>query len=398
MQSNNRTLEKFELYSLYALVFFLPLFEAPKNIAVAAYLILWATRAFLSNSWGGAWGKWDTLSVSIILAGIGSIYFGLYPTNNGTAAIGDILSYTLVFMCLQRTPLNENTIRNIFVIAIGSTALTLGWGYWLHFHSHATGALQLNSVGHVNHSAIYLGIIIAMTLTMAIIEKSIKTRLIYLTLAIFFIYSIFIMAARGAIVPLALFIALVIFIHTKNTKSMIIYATASIIALTAVLSLAPGILNKTTGNFSNENYTSKRLELANTAIAAAKESPIFGVGLNNFRKITEPEVKSWVEQGHRTYNPDHFFYTSHAHNLYFNTLAERGALGLLAVLGLLGMLGLHLFSTRPQQGQSASVLWYGAMGGWIIVVFGGIFNTTLHHEHGMLAMMLLGGWLSSQKT
>jgi len=59
------------IYLIYALVFFLPLFEAPKNITVAA-LLLWATASLWGTNWGGGWSKWDTSIFLVILAGFAS--------------------------------------------------------------------------------------------------------------------------------------------------------------------------------------------------------------------------------------------------------------------------------------------------------------------------------------
>ena len=396
MKINVQSLRSAEIYSLYALVFFLPLFEAPKNIAISAMVILWITRSFLSSDWGGAWSKWDTSSILIIIAGAGSVLFGLYHTEKGITAIGDILSYTLVFMILRRSSFDKDTIRNIFVVAITSTLITLAWGYWNLFHNHTTEALTLNSVGHVNHSAIYLAIVSTSTLALVVTETSKTFKFLFLAIFAFFCFSILIMAARGAILPLAFFIAIVLISATKTPKHIAKNIVVSALAISAFLFLAPGIVHKTLGNVSTTDYTSKRLELANTAFVAAMESPIFGVGLNNFGKISEGDIKAWEEKRGHDFDPSRFFYSSHAHGLYSNTLAVQGVTGLLAVLGFLGLIGHHIFTTRPSQGLSGPMLWYSALGAWVIVVFGGVFNTTLHHEHGMLAMITLGIYLSSK--
>ena len=41
----------------------------------------------------------------------------------------------------------------------------------------------------------------------------------------------------------------------------------------------------------------------------------------------------------------------------------------------------------------AWALWGGALSGWFVSVFAGVGNTTLHHEHALLAVTLLGLWL-----
>jgi len=41
------------------------------------------------------------------------------------------------------------------------------------------------------------------------------------------------------------------------------------------------------------------------------------------------------------------------------------------------------------------MLWGGAASALVTMVLIGFVNTTLHHEHGLLAMLLLGCWLGA---
>ena len=50
-----------ELAALVALCIFLPLYEAPKNLAWAAYVLIWLANRLRTRDFGGAWGTWDTL-------------------------------------------------------------------------------------------------------------------------------------------------------------------------------------------------------------------------------------------------------------------------------------------------------------------------------------------------
>jgi hypothetical protein len=40
------------------------------------------------------------------------------------------------------------------------------------------------------------------------------------------------------------------------------------------------------------------------------------------------------------------------------------------------------------------LLWGCSASAWFVTTAVGLVNTTLHHEHGMLAVILLGLWLS----
>ena len=50
---------------------------------------------------------------------------------------------------------------------------------------------------------------------------------------------------------------------------------------------------------------------------------------------------------------------------------------------------------RERDGDLDWLLWGGALSGLVITISAGLVNTTLHHEHGILATLLLGLWLTS---
>ena len=51
---------------------------------------------------------------------------------------------------------------------IASTLITLAWGYWRVYAAKTHATLGLNSVGHVNHSAIYMAIVFGVALSLAL--------------------------------------------------------------------------------------------------------------------------------------------------------------------------------------------------------------------------------------
>jgi hypothetical protein len=86
----------------------------------------------------------------------------------------------------------------------------------------------------------------------------------------------------------------------------------------------------------------------------------------------------------------------HAHSLLFNTLAERGIAGGLPLAAILATWLWSLVRARPQAQSPPLVwsVWSAAAAAWVVTIVAGLVNTTLHHEHGILAGLLLGAWLS----
>ena len=97
---------------------------------------------------------------------------------------------------------------------------------------------------------------------------------------------------------------------------------------------------------------------------------------------------------------DEYRRAPHAHNLYLNTLTERGTVGLLIVLLLLGTWAVRLWRCRPVAGAApdATAIGCAALSGWFVTVLIGFANTTLHHEHAMLAVLSLGLWLGERRA
>jgi O-antigen ligase len=87
---------------------------------------------------------------------------------------------------------------------------------------------------------------------------------------------------------------------------------------------------------------------------------------------------------------------SHGHSLYVNTLAERGAVGLATLLAVLALWAWDLARSVPRTNDLPIrwAYWGGALGAWLIAAIVGLVNTTLHHEHALISMLLLGGWLA----
>jgi hypothetical protein len=54
-----------------------------------------------------------------------------------------------------------------------------------------------------------------------------------------------------------------------------------------------------------------------------------------------------------------------------------------------------LWRYAPRSGTEPALLalWGASFSGWLVTVLIGVVNTTLHHEHALLALMTLGLWL-----
>ncbi len=150
-------------------------------------------------------------------------------------------------------------------------------------------------------------------------------------------------------------------------------------------------------NAAAQNVLANRDGIWRMAGAAWERYPWFGVGMDNYSLISHELVRTWRTEAGKDYDATRYVRFPHAHNLFVNALAERGAVGFaaLAAVMLAWLLALIRERPRPQDGDLAWLAWGSAASAWFVTVGVGMVNTTLHHEHGLLAVLLLGLWLST---
>ena len=119
--------------------------------------------------------------------------------------------------------------------------------------------------------------------------------------------------------------------------------------------------------------------------------------MDNYSLISQERVRNWRLEAGEEYDAARYVQFPHAHNLFVNALAERGIVGFAVLAAVLLAWFVALIRRRPRERASdlACLAWGGAASAWIVTVMAGMVNTTLHHEHGLLAALLLGLWLST---
>src|SRR5204862_971364 len=109
-----------EIGFLLALCVFLPLYEAPKNIAWAGYVIVWLANRVRARDFGGRWDLWDTLIALWLLSGFVIAPFAALHGGEWRAA-HDIVSNGTVLWMLKRSRLDTGELRTVVDVHIDST-------------------------------------------------------------------------------------------------------------------------------------------------------------------------------------------------------------------------------------------------------------------------------------
>ncbi len=391
-----------EFALLLGLVVFLPLLEAPKNLLWGAWIITWLYHRVRDKDYGGPWDSWDSLIVLLIASGyVVAAFSGLQNDEWGGA--NDVLRYGSILWVLKRSGYGEKEFRWLIVATIISTLIALGNGLWSLFVSHTRHSLELDSVGHVNHSAIYLAISygIALAAVMAFWGRlGWLWRVAGLLAVGVFAAGVFISLSRGAVgamIALTFFMSLA---WSRRSKTIAAITMAALIGTASIAYFSKvDVFSKAQNRMAADNVLSQRGEIWNAAVVTWRRFPLFGVGMGNYGQISTERIKQWVEASGRTYVASNYLSYPHAHSLYLNTLAERGLFGLVVLVMLLSAWFYWLLRYLPgaHDENMAWMLWGGSFSAWLVTVGVGTVNTTLHHEHAILSMVVLGAWLAYLK-
>lgn len=389
-----------EFAFLALLIVFLPAFEAPKNIFWVAYVITWMINRVKDKDFGGKWQTWDTLIALWIASGyIVAAFAGL--KHEEWLGAHDIVRYGSIFWLVMRGRYDDAQLRWLLGAIILSTLLTLGMGFWQYYVSHTKNSLQLHSVGHVNHSAIYLAMVFGAALfwLLAAWRSAVPALRALLIAAVGLITLALFIAESRAAFGMALLLALSIgFIWLPKSKlPLLVVAIVSIALIGGSVFFNARLVKKTRGTIENKVAFAERPEIWKVAAEAWRQYPLFGVGMDNFNQIGK-YLQGWVEARGDTFERKQYVTQGHGHSLYFNTLAERGIFGLSILLAVLAYWAYCLVRRWPSKTDDDTrwLLWGSAFSAWFITVGVGTFNTTLHHEHAILAVLLLGFWLSHE--
>jgi O-antigen ligase len=383
-----------ELAVLIALCLFLPLYEVPKTLAWLAYIVMWTVNRARARDFGGAWDLWDSLIVAWLASGVlAAAFAGMH--GDEWRGLGDLLRYGALLWMLKRSRYAIAEIRLVLGALVCSAALGILMAY-AALWSGRRQALELNSVGHVNHTAIYLAMIFVGCAAWAFA----RWRVLAIFAATLFLVALFWTASRAAIGTGLAAVLITSFAWWRRSRRPLLVGVAVVaLAVSAAWIGKAEVINKQLANAAAHNVLSYRDGIWRAALVAWQRYPIFGLGLDNFGLADEQHLRRWREEAGKPFDASLYAYFPHAHSLYFGTLAERGLIGALALAAVLIAWLVYLGRYRPLASARDEewILWSAAAGAWLISVGAGLANTTLHDEHAMLAMIFLGLWLSHRR-
>lgn len=418
IEPNNKTGHRVELGLLLALLVFLPLEEAPKNILWVLYVATWFLLRVPSRSWGGPWDLWDTLLLLWIGSGFLSISFAGLPGASWSAPI-DLVRYAVLGDLVRRAGYRPRELVALLVAVVFGVLPAIAYGYWELLVTHKRIFLELHSVGQVNHSAIYLAIVLCTALSLfPVVSQSARPKLAVSALALSTIiigFSLLITSSRAAIGAAVVVAPLLLMLQPGIARRSRIRLIAILVAASCLAAAGYIVVNQLSAGKATGGGIAKKFEVDEkigeplsfrnrlwaTAVAAAREHPLFGIGEGNFKSADLEHVCAWNALHHpgQPCPKQDYYFSTHAHSVYFTVLAEQGLYGLVALLALLAYGFASLIASRREAevDPQRAALWGGAFSGLSIASVSGVLNTSVHHENAILLLVLLCAWLALQK-
>jgi hypothetical protein len=167
MDNVKPNLKTIEFFLLSLMIVSLPSIEAPKNIFLVFYVLIAFFRQLKMKKFHDL-KLWDSIFLTFILSNLICTLLAGIPGNDEWKGFRVSLTILSVGWLLSKSNYSLKQSRNLYLLLIASTLPPLLFGFWQLLISHSKDQLELHSVGHVNHSAIYLLIIFGAILAIAL--------------------------------------------------------------------------------------------------------------------------------------------------------------------------------------------------------------------------------------
>jgi O-antigen ligase len=290
----------------------------------------------------------------------------------------------VVFLAVRSIRWERKLVNRVLACLFVGFLLTLFWGYFNYFNGEQY--LELNSVGHVNHSSIYILLVGLTAAFILIFDGATLPKPLFicalLTAGCSF-FSVFFSGSRATTYSLLLLLAGAGCYAAFKAKTRLLLVM-TFLFLVAAICFQYGIGKEAAERLMKGAYFHDRMGLVIGFFRSWLDSNLlFGIGLGNSRLV----------ELHSYYPESILARSSHAHNTYLAFLVEQGLVGLgcyLLFLVLVLVRLLQQFTVRRGGLIAAGIALWAAN---FIISFA---NTTFHHENAVLLLMIWGMALASE--
>ena len=240
----------------------------------------------------------------------------------------------------------------------GTTLGLAGLGEWdgmIDYNMVTTAAVRPGgTIGHVNHLARYLGLLVPIALILSLTFKSKKIRIISMFVAgagiVALVYTLTRSSWIGLIVSTLTMVWLAFINNHFSLRALTRLAFAGVAFVIILVVFSDFIWGRIiTDDFGSANT---RITTSKVALNIIQDHPVIGVGINNYGSVLE---QYWNVQ-------DPFTRRAAVHNNFLLYAAEMGIIGLAIYLWLLGAAFQRILRAIKSYSKSLSIIAIGIMG------------------------------------
>ena len=390
---------------LACLLISLPALEALKNIFALSFVLSWLYIAKKNNDWGGKWRVIDSILLIWVLATIFVSINAVITHQLSGAGFRDITRFILIGWVVSRIRFSRQKLTQLALLCLVGTVLTLIFSYY----SGQGNLVELYSVGHINHTAIYLVISYSISLSLLLFNFKHLDRyqkpLVFLITIVLFLTTLDAgsRAASGLLIIVTTFNFIYFLIKVKKLSLtlgifLVIFSTILLSGQNKVqgLKIPPQILQlQSLGSILNDK---ERENIYRFSYHVFKTNPYLGVGFGNFGQIQIEDIMESIIKERKTFNGGFYVGSAHTHNVYFNYLVSGGILIFSIfvwfwlyiswiIVKHLVLNNIKIYKVKFPENEWILISSIGVL---MVNILIGVVNTTLHHEHAILSMFVLG--------
>ncbi|KEA45595.1 O-antigen ligase family protein [Campylobacter mucosalis] len=358
-------------FSLYLFLFSLPVTEGIKQISLAIFII---TGTYIAINERRKF-EFDIINIGLLVFMAFTILSALVNSSPFKNVL-DVTRCVIFFFVLRATGIGKINLKFAVLSLFVGFLVAFVMGCIVKFGSdNPTTLFKLKSIGHVNHSSIFMLLVFSVSLAF-ITQKDRFLRNFSIFVAVVSLVGIFITGSRATmyISPFVLIFTLGYFGFTKQMElgkiSLIFIALVAIAATSVLITPDTRIISKVAqGVTANET----RYPIFWSAFYTWQDNPIFGIGSGMFKSI----------------DITHYFpgnlevRVSHSHNTFLTFLTEKGIVALLGYLAF--QIGLFLKFVKNIKSSVFVFLAFLVLGYQNVI---SLANTTFHHENALLMLFI----------
>ena len=371
----NDIMSKLYNFFLLLMLFTLPVTEGLKQISlilfvlVGIYICVKEKRQF----------KFDVINISLFIfvlsAFISCLVNGVSPSR-----VLDPLRCMLFFFVARSVGAEKINFKFLFFTLFAGLITAFIPACIKKFTSSDPAALfELKSIGHVNHSAIFMLLVLCIALISMGELKKIYEKNICIAVAGICALGVMITGSRATMYLLPVVIFSILFFQIANKQTSFKVSLGLIILFIAIVFSYTYISANITQDIRIYSKLTRgvtgsetRYPIFSSAFYTWLEHPFFGIGSGEFKTI---DITKYFP-GNVEVN------VSHAHNTFLTFLTEKGVIALLAYL----VFQLSLFAKFIKNFRQNSLVFLALL----MLVFQNVIslvNTTFHHENALLVLL-----------